>query len=125
MFDLKVVESFTSSTATVHTDGHAPYELYALEVPVDMIPNVAECMRGLSRRVAHANDIVQSNGQKYYLAATRGRCRTDLLRTRLVTMHPGAKMLQLVPIDGWPREDDPRRCTPREAWVERVRAIMG
>ena len=85
----------------VYTSGLA-CEFFALDVPVHLVSDVAGTMNFLSKRAVCANHTCQeAGGQLYRMRAVDARRRTQLMRSHLKQITPGAAVLQLVPIGGW------------------------
>ena len=99
-------------TIGLHAQGKA--ELFAMAVPVGLIPEVARIVNGLSERSVKPHDAVTADGPNGELVRYRLRPPRNLAklkRSHLLGIHRGAEALELVPDAGWPEATGP--CTGR------------
>ena len=98
-------------TIGLHAQGKA--ELFAMAVPVGLIPKVARIMNGLSERSVKPHDAVTADGPNGELVRYRlrpPRKLAKLKRTHLLGLHRGAEALELIPDVGWPKAPCVGRC---------------
>ena len=97
-------------TVGLHAQGKA--ELFAMAVPVGLIPEVARIMNGLSERSVKPHDAVTADGAnelvRYRLRPPRNLAK--LKRSHLLGIHRGAEALELAPDAGWPKAPCAGRC---------------
>ena len=101
-------------TVGLHAQGKA--ELFAMAVPVGLIPEVARIMNGLSERSVRPHDAVTADGANGELVRYRLRPPRNLAklkRTHLLGIHRAAEALEFVPDAGWPEATGP--CVGRSA----------
>ena len=99
-------------TVGLHAQGKA--ELYALNVPVGLIREVARIMNGLSDRRVKPHDAVTTDGPTGELIRYRlrppGSKLAKLKRTHLLGFHRNAEALELKPDAGWAEAPGPCQC---------------
>ena len=108
VYDHEVLAIFDPGDATgfIYTVGmHPKFELFALDVPYDLVDQICILMNFLSRRIVLPNQTAQSGDLIFYLSPVRDERRAELMETRLVQMRPDAKILRLCPIGGWPEAE--------------------
>jgi len=88
-------------TGFIYTKGLSPFELFALDVPYELVDEVANLMNFLSRRIVLPNQTAQSDDLMVRISPVRTKQRKHLMRTKLLQMQPDAVILQLVPLEGW------------------------
>jgi len=88
-------------TGFIYTKGLSPFELFALDVPYELVDEVANLMNFLSRRIVLPNQTAQSGDLIVHIMPVRTKQRKHLMRTKLLQMQPDAVILQLVPLEGW------------------------
>ena len=97
-------------TVGLHAQGKA--ELFAMAVPVGLIPEVARIMNGLSERSVNPHDAVTADGPnelvRYRLRPPRNLAK--LKRSHLLGIHRAAEAFELVPDAGWPEAPCAGRC---------------
>ena len=80
-------------------------ELFALNVPRHCWRNIANAFNYLSTRQYAANESVgdEDGNLVCILRAVKGGRRVKLMDTHLCQMRPSATLLELCPLDGWPK----------------------
>ena len=91
------------ATGFVYTTGmHPKFELFALDVPYNLVHEVCGLINFLSRRTVLPNQTAAAGDLIFYISPVCAERRAALMETHLIRMRPDAEILQLRPIDGWP-----------------------
>eukprot|EP00966_Prymnesium_polylepis_P336747 7391729-Prymnesium_polylepis.2 len=78
-------------------------ELFADDLPYDLMESVGSLMNFLSERAYGAGEnAMDVDGRIYHLCEVNKWFRAHLMRTRLTQIRATAKIVQLSPIKGWP-----------------------